>query len=116
MKQCNDCIHYDVCAYHITEETDMTVQECALGFKDKARYIELPVNVGDVVYWTDGGCTRYAQLVEVSRIVYTKRHGIEFGGYTRNQTYRMFYASDIGETVFLTKAEAEQLLAERNKR
>ena len=48
MKQCNDCIHYEVCAYHVTEETDMTVQECELGFKDKASYIEQ--RVGAWVY------------------------------------------------------------------
>ena len=38
MKQCNDCIHYEVCAFHITEETDMSVFECALGFKDKLTF------------------------------------------------------------------------------
>ena len=25
---CKDCIHYDVCQYHIDEETKMTVNEC----------------------------------------------------------------------------------------
>lgn len=115
MKTCKDCIHYDVCAYHITEESDMTVQECASGFKDKARYIKLPCAVGDDVYEAIG-YTKYIHIIEVSRVVYTKEYGLEFGGYTRNQTYRMFNASDIGQTIFLTKEEAEKALAERNER
>lgn len=49
-KTCADCIHYDVCHYHITEETTMTVNECPHEFKDKSRFIELPCAVGDVVY------------------------------------------------------------------
>ena len=41
MKTCKDCIHYDVCAYHITEETDMSVEECANGFKDRDNLVEV---------------------------------------------------------------------------
>ena len=35
MKTCKDCIHYDCCHYHITEETSMTIEECSTGFLDK---------------------------------------------------------------------------------
>lgn len=35
MATCKDCIHYDVCQYHITDETPMTVAECE-HFKNKA--------------------------------------------------------------------------------
>ena len=49
MKNCRDCFHYDVCQYHITEETNMTVNECN-HFKDKSRFVELPCKVGDTVY------------------------------------------------------------------
>ena len=38
---CKDCIHYDVCQYHITEETDMTVAECSHTFKNKADFVEV---------------------------------------------------------------------------
>lgn len=41
MKTCKDCFHYVVCQYHITEETDMTVNEC-FHFKDKAKIVEIP--------------------------------------------------------------------------
>ena len=38
---CRDCIYYDVCQYHITEETDMTVAECSHSFKNKADFVEV---------------------------------------------------------------------------
>ena len=41
MSTCKDCLHYEVCQYHITEETDMTVNECSHGFKNKADYVEV---------------------------------------------------------------------------
>lgn len=53
--KCINCIHYDVCQYHIDEETTMTVNECPTGFKHKDEYIHLPVYVGKpvwrVFYW-----------------------------------------------------------------
>ena len=41
MSTCKDCLHYEVCQYHITEETDMTVNECSHGFKNRAEYVEV---------------------------------------------------------------------------
>lgn len=37
---CKDCIYYDVCQYHIDEETDMTVVECGK-FKNKSDFVEV---------------------------------------------------------------------------
>lgn len=37
---CKDCVHYEVCQYHIDEETDMTVTESGK-FKNKADYVEV---------------------------------------------------------------------------
>ena len=37
---CRDCIHYDICNYHIDEETAMTIEECGK-FKNKADYVEV---------------------------------------------------------------------------
>ena len=37
---CKDCVHYDVCQYHIDEETDMTINECGK-FKNKADFVEV---------------------------------------------------------------------------
>jgi hypothetical protein len=41
MNVCENCIHYEVCNYHITEETPLTVDECSRGFKNKADFVEV---------------------------------------------------------------------------
>ena len=41
METCRDCLHYEVCQYHIAEETDMTINECSYGFKNKADFVEV---------------------------------------------------------------------------
>lgn len=55
-KTCKDCLCYEACHYHITEETDMTVDECATGFKNKDEFVKLPAYVGQPVWlvktWT----------------------------------------------------------------
>ncbi len=38
--KCKDCYHYEVCEYHIDEETKLTIDECEY-FKDKSNIIEL---------------------------------------------------------------------------
>jgi hypothetical protein len=41
MATCKDCIHYEVCDYHITEMTPMTVNECSHSFKNKDNFVEV---------------------------------------------------------------------------
>lgn len=50
MNTCKDCIHYEVCQYHIDEETTMTVNECSHEFKHKDQYMRLPAFVGQPVW------------------------------------------------------------------
>lgn len=50
---CKNCIHYDVCQYHIDEETDMTVNECSHEFKHKDQYTRLPAFIGQRVWLLD---------------------------------------------------------------
>lgn len=50
MAICKDCIHYEVCQYHIDEETNMTVNECSHEFKHKDQYTKLPAFVGQQVW------------------------------------------------------------------
>jgi hypothetical protein len=38
---CRDCFHYDVCDYHITEMTTMTINECPHKFVNKADVVEV---------------------------------------------------------------------------
>ncbi len=49
MNTCKDCIHYNVCQYHITEETTLTVNECS-HFKHKDQYVKLPAYIGQQVW------------------------------------------------------------------
>lgn len=108
-KTCNDCIHYDVCQYHIDEETTMTVNECSYGFKDKSRYIELPCVVGDTVYciqpFYDHDRKKYKTIIKprVVDFVFTMPFMAESNGMILKER-------DFGKTVFLTKEEAEQVL------
>lgn len=37
---CKDCLHYNVCHYHIDEETPFAVTECN-NFKNKADFFEI---------------------------------------------------------------------------
>ncbi|MBQ8301188.1 MAG: hypothetical protein IJX57_04410 [Clostridia bacterium] len=37
---CKDCIHYDVCQFHIDEETEMTVAECS-HFKYHYHFVDI---------------------------------------------------------------------------
>lgn len=50
MNTCKDCIHYEVCQYHIDEETAMTVNECPHGFLHKDQLVKLPAYVGQSVW------------------------------------------------------------------
>ena len=50
MNTCKDCLCYNACQYHITEETNMTVSECSTGFKNKNEYVKLPAYVGQKVF------------------------------------------------------------------
>ena len=51
---CQDCIHFDVCGYHITELTQMTVNECP-DFKPKSRFVEV-VRCKECKYRGDYAC------------------------------------------------------------
>ena len=71
--------------------------------------IETPVQIGDTLY-SIVGCTENPQAFEVSRIQLTKEYGLEFGAYSRNQTYRVFTPDLIGKEIFLTLEGAKDAL------
>lgn len=116
--KCKYCINYDICS---TESVNCDrANHCSM-FKDKSQYIKLPCKVGDTVYVIDG----YYGLIEC--IVNDIRVGVD------NLYYTLFYyeqpvddpaelidtfdydKDDLGKTVFLTKAEAEKALREREE-
>lgn len=113
MPTCKDCIHYDVCHYHIDEETTMTVNECG-HFKDRTRFVELPCKVGDTVYEIQPDKTIYKWYV----YGFTKYDGQSWAVKAKNNKNKWKYVdrtfdfSKFGKTVFLSRKEAEQALKE----
>ena len=63
---CKDCIHYEICQFHITEETKMTVNECE-NFKNKADLVEV-VRCGECKHkgWVQEPC--HGKTVDFCRI------------------------------------------------
>ena len=85
MKECKDCLHYEYCGYHITEETDMSVEECANGdgFEDAENYVAV-VRCKDCTYagkdiMTDDmyGCCFYRDM----------RKGSDFCNYGKRDSH-----------------------------
>lgn len=142
MSTCKECIHYDICInrirYHADENeftgkelTDM--DKACKRFKDKSKFIELPCKVGDkvyqIVYCYDRKtypATKYPDHYVEKEVV-----GIHICdsrlrvNALSNKKYRDYLIvgrcnalehipfAKIGKSVFLTKEEAEQALAER---
>ena len=114
-----DCIHGFFCNMH----GYVDCYECAC-FQDKARYIELPCKVGDMVYVlenctcyhtysTHEQChkrrtvrTRWIEMVRVPTKHYTKCVKL----YER--PFKLEYFNKLGKTVFLSREEAEKALKE----
>lgn len=108
--KCYNCIHYDVCSYHIDEETaELTVNECPHGFKHKNEYIHLPVYVGKpvwrVIHW------QYSNEVEIregkvsmlqQKADKSWKFRVSEGGSVSDYTL-----DEIGKYIFLDIKEAE---------
>ena len=136
MIDCQDCVHCDVCCKHknIIRELEMDCRQ----YKPKSRFVELPCEVGQMVYRLDDyvdheeccKCEHYliGGFGDPSECGRTK-HGFKhpdciqiveetatFGNLLRWITPSLFTEKiDFGKTVFLSREEAEKALAERNK-
>ena len=105
MATCKDCVHYDVCEFHLDEKTTMTVNEC-MRFKDKSRFVELPCKIGDTLYYI---CGNRVESDEVHSIYVDCWNSIAIKlKWVRGRVN----SSEIGKTVFLTREEAEKALKE----
>lgn len=108
MPTCKDCICYNACSYHITEETSMTVTECSTGFMNKEEYIKLPVYIGcpvwRVVHWSfsneveieEGKVSMLQQKADKSW-----KFRVSIGGSVCDCAL-----ADLGSRIFLTPKEA----------
>ena len=109
---CKDCIHSDVCKY---KELPVIAEQC-VDFKDKSNYIELPCKVGNTVY---SHCKSVNQIIpyEIEDVHIDKEQTRYFATafdvyYNEYLDEIEFTEDDIGQTVFLTKSEAEVKLKE----
>lgn len=107
----NNCYNYKICKTLGNVPNDLAVFESCICYKDKYKIIELPCNYGEFVYFTAPmssiDSTPIKAKIEDIRISSNGDIGYEavteYSGISRR-----FYSSQIGETVFLTKEEAEK--------
>ena len=113
MSTCKDCLHYEVCQA-LEDNGDLPkIKPIRCGcFKDRSKFIELPCKVGDYIEWKNNR----------GNVVLLEIKGFEFDEQGNAQKYLTKY-SDIqpfvdseGIMSVIAKEEAEQALAERNKK
>lgn len=110
--RCKDCIHFELCdmdsaVYNFN--FPKTTDDCSF-FNDKSQYIKLPCKVGDTVYILAGPFgNKYEQDVCVG---FYSDNGVPQVR-TRNTKGNHGTYGVMGETVFLTREEAEKALRER---
>lgn len=118
---CKDCVHFELCdmesaVYNFNFPE--TADDCSF-FNDKSQYIKLPCKVGDTVYVIDDHyglieCIVNEIHVGVGNELY---YNLFYYEQTTDEPDELidefdFDNNDIGETVFLTKSEAEKALRE----
>ena len=122
MSDCEKCVHKEMCDFMKTIGGFVLFVEKCGHFKDKSQFIELPCKVGDTVYsFCDTFGVVLPYFVETLNISYYEKN-LNYYTYEANCTNVEenelldsidFDVEDIGKTVFLTKEEAERILAER---
>lgn len=108
-KTCKDCIHYDVCSL-VLQYGKFAIDVCNKGFKDKARYIELPCAVGDDVWWIDA---------EDDTTIHCEKNGIKAIAYYGGDKFKVITDDNLPEEIgtrwcCLTQEEAENLVKRGN--
>lgn len=131
-KTCKDCLHYDLCKSAIMdsaivrrlmlngsvmfeEAKEQVMQEYYAScnhFKDRSKFIDLPCNVGDVIYIPQ------RKRISVHKVVsfYIGFGNTVFMNLTPIEGYLVSYLNvgDIGKKAFLTSEECEQALKRCN--
>ena len=114
MAMCKDCVHVEVCCeknLHVAVGMNIIPrfkykrieQECK-NFKDRSRFVELPIKPGEKIYYFDTAGRIYKSTV--NRLVYAAT------GFLIDSDV-MFNSNLIGKRFFLTREAAEQALKER---
>lgn len=110
---CKNCIHYDVCQYHIDEETTMTVNECSHGFKHKDQYVKLPAYVDQPVWLIWRSWNNEAEIHEGKISMLQQKADKSWKiRISCNGSVSDYKVTDFGESVYVTFEAAEKALAE----
>ena len=117
MASCKDCVHVEVCRYYTNElakangiplkvEEIEGLLECVdcENFKDRYRFVELPIKPGEKIFYFDTAGHIYESTV--TQLVYGAT------GFLIDSDV-MFNSNLIGKRFFLTREAAELALKER---
>lgn len=128
MATCADCVHVGVCKEYVmglaaVRGVDLnmdelkTVLQCdgCEHFADRSRFVELPCKVGDILYHPVPLRNVISEFKIKSFQIYPNCVWVNWNIVDEIATINLtgIYANEIGETVFLTREEAEQALKER---
>ena len=124
--RCINCIHYGVCGYHIDEETpELTVNECPHGFKHMDQYVQLPVYVGQPV-WYINSISNYVnnQFKVVDFVVKEGKVSMLQQKVDKSWKFRVSHSSyvsdykaeDLGTCIYISPEEAKAEALRRKKK
>lgn len=111
MTLCQKCIHRVVC---VTRRSNTPLEEKNMKFcteyKPKSRFVELPCEVGQTVYYLD----KYSNSVETDTAVFFTVTKDGCKAILKRHNKRFWEDQEWGKTVFLSRELAEKALSERN--
>lgn len=119
MAKCENCYHYEACLNSLSENKGLNNTEDFVceHYKDKSLIVELPCRVGDVLFTTEYDCDSNSSYIEKIECISIEIHDCGISIYCKSieRNYDTYVPEDFGETVFLSREEAERALEEREK-
>ena len=104
MASCKECIHFDRCkGLYKFDRLQKAVSKGCSYFKDRSRFVELPIKPGEKIYYFDTAGRIYESTV--TQLVYGAT------GFLIDSDV-MFNSNLIGERFFLTREAAERAFKE----
>ncbi len=111
MSRCKECILCEICREDkMLPAFDENQEALCKAFKPKSRFVELPCEVGQTVYFI-GVLSQQIVPSKTMSVLYNNGgfHFLCENGLVVTET------EQLGKTVFLSREEAEKALAERSK-
>lgn len=104
---CKDCLYYRACTFHIDKETGGSVNECAIGFKNKNEYVKLPIFIGQPV-WTVGTCWDGTVEIKEGKVSMIQQKADKSWKFrvTINHSVADYTLDRVGNRIFFSEAEA----------